>query len=245
MKFYGSILIPHIQKLGNYSDLLKSLHDVGLPFILRTLCYACNTEKLIPVQKEDLKIKPFICYYAKTSRIYRHGEIPTEFQTDFLKYVKHIRFSEIDNFDKEPTATEDSVHDLKNETFVLQNNGNRFNATEYYSIDVNLVNDIPVDPQHSLCDYLFQILLLPSEKPFFLMGTEEHFNEQFSRTVTGKRASKENKCEQTAASNCKGDNERNVKDSTNPRGKETNNVNGELKKNKTKKKNKGKKKQFS
>lgn len=65
MKFYDSILIPSIHDIGNYSDFVKSSHDVGLPFILRTLCNARNTEKLIPVQKEDLTVDPFICCHEK------------------------------------------------------------------------------------------------------------------------------------------------------------------------------------
>lgn len=81
MLFDSSILVPNMHDIVDYPTLLKLSHDVGSPFILRVLCNACNTDKLIPLQKDDLKINAFICYHDETRKIFRLNDVPSVFQT--------------------------------------------------------------------------------------------------------------------------------------------------------------------
>lgn len=67
----------------------------------------------------------------------------------------------------------ESIDSANINSMILKNNDIVFRPSAFLSIDGVLHNKLPIDSNHLLCNYLFQILLFPSYKPFLLMGTTE------------------------------------------------------------------------
>lgn len=189
MLFDSSILVPNMRDVVDYPTLLKLLHDVGLPFILRILCNACNTDKLIPLQKEDLKINPFICYHDESEEIFRLNDLPSAFQTEFLRYVKHIRFRTSKVISSGEVVEAESTDNGNIDRMILENNDIAFRSSPFLSIDGILHNKLPIDSNHLLCNYLFQVLLFPSYTPFSPMRNTEIDNNHVNKDFTPNRES--------------------------------------------------------